>query len=410
MRVFFFLLFSVAACCFGQQNKNTLIANRDKLYKNIVSNTINKNLDETLSSYTQNNWQAAFYAITLLHYKNVFIDGKISFAVKKISFYENSFAQALLDVLYASYKGKYLPEIRFFLQKQNDPKLFAMAANYLLLSKNRADTVLIKKNLLKLIFADADNAILKQLAYSLVHKNKVLTITSLLPFFKKDYLPGNTLLFSFQNKNRDLPGFVVVRDTAGNFIKNNDSSIFFVPQLARSVSGMPAYISNGNTAQGIFRMDGFDTSKSLFIGPTTNIQLTMPFEGTAAHFFKDSLISTWDSVTYRKLLPASLKDYYPIYGTFFAGKAGRTEIIAHGTTVDPDWYKGTTYYPLTPTAGCLCTKEIWSGSTGMLIESDQQKLIDAVKKAGGPFGYLIVTEVEKNSKPIKPADIETIMR
>jgi hypothetical protein len=223
----------------------------------------------------------------------------------------------------------------------------------------------------------------------------------------KTFLPGNVVLFSFQRKNRNYPGMVVVRDSEGNFVTGDSNKVFAVPQLARSVSNLPFYLTNGNTPQGIFRMFGFDISKSMAIGPTTNIQLTMPHETSPQFFLKDSAITdtVWTEALYQKILPESWKKYLPALESYYASKAGRTEIIAHGTTVDPEYYKGQLYYPYTPTQGCLCTKEIWSAADGRRIISDQQKLVDAVKKAGGPDGYVVVIEIDNQQKPVSLNDI-----
>jgi hypothetical protein len=95
----------------------------------------------------------------------------------------------------------------------------------------------------------------------------------------------------------------------------------------------------------------------------------------------------------------------PFCETFFAGMAGRTEIIAHGSTVDPSYYKGTLYYPLTPTLGCLCTKEMWDGETGKRKQSDQQKLVDALQQAGGADGYYIVVELNDEQRAVELNDL-----
>jgi hypothetical protein len=218
----------------------------------------------------------------------------------------------------------------------------------------------------------------------------------------KTFLPNNVVLFSFQRKNRDYPGMVVIRDTNGNFVLNDSSKIIAIPQLARSVSNLPFYLTNGNTPQGIFRMCGFDVSKSMAIGPTTNIQLMMPLETSPQFFLKDSSITdtVWTEFLYQKILPESWKKYLPALESYYASKAGRTEIIAHGTTVDPEYYKEQPYYPHTPTQGCLCTKEIWSDINGKRIISDQQKLVDAVKKAGGADGYIVVIEIDDQQRPV----------
>ena len=159
-------------------------------------------------------------------------------------------------------------------------------------------------------------------------------------------------------------------------------------------------------------MYGFDTSKTTFIGPTTNIQLTMPFETSLQHFFNDSTItdSVWTEGWYKKLLPANLKNCWPLYESFYAGKAGRTEIIAHGTTVDPEYYAGEMYYPQTPTMGCLCTKEIWSNVDGKRLESDQQKLATALQKAGGANGYCVVIEIDDEQKPVTLHEILSLLK
>jgi hypothetical protein len=226
-------------------------------------------------------------------------------------------------------------------------------------------------------------------------------------FLQKDYLPGQVLLVSFQRKNRDFPGIVLVRDSSGRFMKDSTGIIFHVPQLARSISNLPGFVRNGNTPEGIFRMDGFDVSMSSFIGPTTNIQLTMPFEFSARHFFQlDTLPdSTWNPEAYKNLLPLPCRDYFPLYESFYAGKAGRSEIIAHGSTVNPAWYASTLFYPITPGLGCLSTKETWNEQTGERIESDQQLLVDILKAAGGAKGYAIVINLDDAQRRVTIEDI-----
>ena len=210
------------------------------------------------------------------------------------------------------------------------------------------------------------------------------------------------VVYSFQRKNRNYPGLVMVRSKDGKFIKNAAGKYFFVPQLARSCTNMPGYLTNGNTPQGIFKITGFDVSKGSFIGPTTNIQMVLPYEHSTD--VSDSITQLLGD-NYRFLLPVSWKNYYPFYEAYYAGKAGRTEIIAHGTTVNPEYYAKQPYYPLTPTQGCLCTKEIWNTVDGKRTESDQQKLVDAVKKAGGTNGYCIVIEIDDQQKPVSIKNI-----
>ena len=403
------LLLLLSAPLFAQQNKNTLKTSRDRLYAGIIK-SINTNLAQPLSEDTEDDWASAFASVELINHKSPAADAKIAAAVKALPDRSEYFQQSSLELLYVKYKGRFQPELKSFLKKTNDPKLFAMAANCILQNKLAADKLFVQSQINRMATANAGHPILQQLSYQLGIQDKPFKYPSIASLFSRDYLPGNVLLISIQRKNRNYPGIVLVRDAAGNFILNEKDSIFSVPQLARSVSNMPSYISGGNTPEGIFRMDGFDTSKSMFIGPTTNVQLMMPYEGTPAHFYKDSAILNWDSAAYSRLLPQGLQQYFPLYGTFFAGKAGRTEIIAHGTTVDPEWYKGNPFYPLTPTAGCLCTKEIWNGSTGLLAESDQMKLAAAITKAGGPEGYAVVINIDDKNSAVLLSELKKYIR
>jgi hypothetical protein len=203
---------------------------------------------------------------------------------------------------------------------------------------------------------------------------------------------------------------VIVRDSTGNFIRDAKGDIVAIPQLARSVSNMPGYLSNGNTPEGLYKMAGTAVSKSMFIGPSPNIQMRLPFEDSTVSFFNDTNNISNPIELYKKHLPLSWQNYFPILGSFYAGLAGRTEIISHGTAVDPAWYKGNIFYPWTPTQGCLCTKELWDQKTGKLIFSDQGKLIDMITRAGGATGYVLVIDIDDKKEAVKLEDILKYLR
>ena len=58
-------------------------------------------------------------------------------------------------------------------------------------------------------------------------------------------------------------------------------------------------------------------------------------------------------------------------------------------------------YPLTPTRGCLSSKEIWDSKTGKLVESDQLKLVNAIKRVDRWKGFLVVIELDNKEIPVK---------
>lgn len=381
--------------------KETKTENRQKLYKSLV-NGINRNLSFPLTIETEENWMDAFYSIELLRYKSPWVESKINDAFKGIEARSGAFQYALMECVFDAYPNSFEQQVSFLLDTTTDAKCFAACAEYLL-KKGEDYSVLAK--LTQRIYQNQNNQVISALWYHTAFTK--VPLPPLKDLLTHTFYANNKIVFSFQRKNRNYPGIAIVKDSAGNFVKDDYGNIFSVPQLARSITNLPGYLSNGNTPQGIFRMKGIDVSKSIFIGPTPNIQLTLPGETTVQHFFNDSTIndSTWTQEWYRDMLPKAWKSYTPIYETFWAGMAGRTEIIAHGTTVDPNYYKGTSYFPLTPTLGCLCTKEIWDEETGKRKQSDQQKLVTALQKAGGADGYYIVIELNDEQRAVDINDI-----
>lgn len=391
------------------QTDNTPVAsfttqqNRVKEYRNLVNNSINKNLSFPLSDSTEDNWQDAFYALELLQYHSPWVDSRVRLAFDSIEKRSIPFQRAFLEMVYANYPHNYVTQIADFLKQTTNSRLFAMCSEYLLMNNGKeVFKDLILKRIDELLLLKKDTV---SNPYFTVLQNKLsLTVVplALSEITDTSFLKNEVVLFSFQRKNRNYPGLAMLRKKDGEFIQDENAEYFSVPQLARSITNMPGYITNGNTPQGIFKMIGFGVSSGSFIGPTQNIQMVLPFE--KSEDVPDSVTQNFGK-TYASLIPDSWKAAYPFYEAWYAGLAGRTEIIAHGTTVNPAYYKNQPYYPLTPTQGCLCTKEIWSESNGKRIESDQQKLVNAVKAAGGAIGYCVVVEIDDQQKPVSINDI-----
>ena len=393
--------------------KDAIAANRSKTYSNIVKNIITKNLSLPLTDSTEENWQDAFYAMEVLQYKQPWLLEKVKLAFDSVERRSTGFQRSLLELAYSNYPAQFKEAVYPLTGKTTSAKIFAMAAAYII----KADSGqlgplyligLSRFPVLRMLDSSKNNlAILNTLEDVATLQPEKISAKKLKAFFAASFLQGNTILYSIQRKNRNYPGIAIVRDGAGNFITDSSGKIFSVPQLARSITNLPYYLTNGNTPQGIFRMNGFAISKSAAIGPTENIQLMMPFETSPQYFLKDSSITdtAWTAALYERLLPEALKKYHPLSGSYYASACGRTEIIAHGTTVDPNYYKGQTYYPHTPTQGCLCTKEIWSPVDGIRTESNQQQLVNILKKAGGANGYCVVIEIDDQQKPVSVDEI-----
>ena len=95
----------------------------------------------------------------------------------------------------------------------------------------------------------------------------------------------------------------------------------------------------------------------------------------------------------------------PVREAYFAGMAGRWDIIAHGTVIDPEYYAGEPCYPNTPSLGCLTAAERWSPESGERVASDQQALVDAMKGAGFDRGYVVVVEIDSVQSAVTLHDV-----
>ncbi len=376
---------------------------REKFKSNLYENTIQKNLSKPLNDSTEKYWNDALNAMELVDDSNHAYISKFRFALINFDQRSPAFQRSLLEAVYVLYPQEFLKEVLNIVHNTTNPKIFAIGINYLL-NKNANDNEYYRA-LMENKFPDYnDNPILFSLSNYLEKPMPKLVEERppLVDLLSADFGEGNTVIFSLQRVDRDFTGIVLVRKPDGKFVRNNDGTIFNVPQLARARTNLPDYITNGNTPQGIFSIQGVDVSKDESIGRTTNIQLIMPFETTKILFnhSTNSADTSWNLQSYKNLLPTSWQNYFPIYGTYYAGKAGRTEIIAHGTTIDPSFFKGKSFYPISPTLGCLCTKEIWSEDNGDRLLSDQQALADAFNSTGNLKGYLVVVDLDNKKMPV----------
>ncbi len=391
--------------------------NRSNFYRKQVNENIQKALSQNLKDTgTERAWSNAFWAMSLLNYKSAWITNRLLLASKDLEKRTVPFQRSFFEMAYGSYPTEFINTAFSILNQTSDANLFVLCAEYLLQTNNNSNTK-------KLIFA-AYEANQTKPGFVLTCKlliEKLEEADQIIPpirdLLKQKFYNNPMVVYSLQRKNRDYPGLLLIRTPDGKFLRNTNGSLFHITQLARSLYNLPSYISNGNTPQGIYRMKGFDTSKNVFIGPSENLQLLMPFEAKPNDYNpklnKDS-VTRWHIAYYKNLLPPSWQQYRRIFDVYYASLIGRTEIIAHGSTINPDYYKSKPYYPLTPSMGCLVANEVWDKKTGRRVESDQQKLTDAIKKVSGASGYFIVVELDDKTEPVSLREVtelvETIER
>lgn len=382
-----------------------LESERTKFFDKSINQTISESLLLPLNDSTEEKYISAFWAMELIQYKNEFTDSVINSCFDNLNERSAEFQRSFLELVYTLYQNKFSFKVEAFAKETNNPKLFAMCADYLKRSGYDANKMLegfLERNPLLI-----DHPIMIMLKNSL--SNESIPLPPIQDLFAHSF-DDKLVIFSIQRSNKDYPGLVIIRKPDGKFLKDESGEIFSVPQLARAITDLPGYITNGNTPEGILSIQGIDFSKNVFIGPSPNLQLVLPYEVHPKLYFHNEVTDTvWNKDFYSNLLPDSWKNYLPIYEAYYAGEAGRNEIIAHGTTIDPRFYFGSSYFPFTPSLGCLTTKELWSYETGKIVESDQIKFINAFINAGAQEGFFIVVNIDDKKSPVTLNEIKKLI-
>jgi hypothetical protein len=413
-------LLMAGASCFSQPGRESIYSEyvlypqRKALYDDLHGRFLLSAFSLSLDSNSEYRYESACGAIAQFLISGPIVESGFSKLFKQYDSLQFETKRAFLEAVYAVYPKQYREAINLIFQKEADPKLFSMCAAYLA----RADSANKNLNGLKMTmvekFPGYDSvAILSELWKYLHHhlENKNLRPPDIAELFRHQKNSGQKTIYSLQRWNRNYPGLAIVQFADGHFARASSGKLKIFQQLARSGSDLPYFITNGSTPQGIFSITGMDISHNLMIGPTPNIQLIMPFEDRWEKFFQGLWIAGADSMQlYLQLLPASWRNYQPMREAWFAGKIGRTEIIAHGTAIDPNYFKNKSFYPLTPTMGCLCAKELWNNSTGHLLLSDQFDLASTYQSTPGRSGWLYVINLDDQQRPVSPEELEKWVR
>lgn len=386
----------------------TTLEAKENRYKYLVDTTIKQYLQDSLNEDNEGEWNEAFWAMELVQYKDDFTREKLGIAWNKAADMSDYFQKNLIETTFSLYQKEYKQQALRLMKQTKSTGIFIRCAEYVL----RADSLkgkAIVASMIKQKFPN-DKSIGMQLLKSRIAEKKAQPLPPLKDIFSKNFLPGKTVIYSLQRSSRNYAGLVLIRKPGGTFLKDSAGNYFQTSQLAKAITSYPYYITNGNTPQGIFRFSGFDVSRLLYIGPTKNLQLQLPFEDAPAIFFNEDSFTntTWSTALYASLLPDSWKNYEGIYETYYAGKIGRTAIIMHGTTIDPQFYKKQTYYPQTPSLGCLCSYEEWNDS-GYRIKSNQQQIVDALYSMGSNDGYVVVIDLDNKKKDVNINEVKPLL-
>lgn len=387
-----------------------LYGNRQQFDSQLRNRDIDAAFSKKLDSNTEEQYREACQAVSQFLIRSSKVQQGFDILFKQYHQLETATKRAFLEAVYAVYPASYQDQVNQLLQQETVPKLYAMQSVYL----NRAMTsrTLLLRDHLKTHFNRFDTLpILLELdRYLTSHDQDVRsTLPSLQELFSYRKSQGIKTIYSFQRWDRDYPGLAVIQKADGSFERDATGRLLVFRQLARSASDLPYFITDGSTPQGIFSIQGTAVSRNNLIGPTPNIQLVMPFEADSVYYHNPTDPTIDPLTNYLSLLPASWRRYTPLTEAFYAGRIGRSEIIAHGTTIDPDYYKGMPFYPLTPTMGCLCAQENWNIFNGGILQSDQLNFVNAFLASPGDKGYLFVINLDNKKEAVLAEEVERIV-
>ena len=137
-----FLLPLLFIACFNAMSQNdsavyskfTTQQNRAAFYKNLVNNSISRNLSLPLNNETEIKWQSAFSAMELINYQQLWSNTKISIALDSIEYRSVDFQRTLIELLYAGKYKTYTKQINTLINNTKNAKVFCAAAEYLLMA------------------------------------------------------------------------------------------------------------------------------------------------------------------------------------------------------------------------------------------------------------------------------------
>jgi hypothetical protein len=385
--VFFF--FGCVSIGFSQSNPFLFASKqaRENLLIKLNDSIINPSAKDFLANRTMN-WESYAWATSY-----IIDDSKQNFSVlekalKRYNQLSKSDLQKVFESVFACFPNQFVSEMQLIAEDESENhKIFATAINYL--AQNKVEV----KDLLESKFKNSNHPIIQALRNQFQPDYYPISIADLekIISFNKD--KKSKFLYSVQHQDRNKVGKVFIQSESGLLAKEN-GKVVIIDQLARSATNLPMYITNGNTPVGLFKIDSLHKSENVFIGPTLAFVTFLPFECDASLFY-NATTPEFTLEKYLSFFPKELQKNTLLQQTFWAGKAGRSEIHFHGTTIDQSLYIGKEFYPQTPSMGCLCVNETWD-KEGNLIESGQQKLVNTWLKTPNEKGYAYVLELQES--------------
>jgi len=321
---------------------------------------------------------------------------------------EPEFQRAMLTAAHTLYAREAAPWLWPLLPQLLTSKPFVIAA-YTLLQADDAAADRLRTLVPQQFPAWADDARLTALMHRLDPSTAVPPpLPELLAAPLREGFP---VIVSLQRPGRQQMGLALVRRADGLYVRDAVGQLFTSPQLALARTGLPGTVTNGNTPQGLFTIVGAGQATNPNIGPTPYLHSKLPVEASVAEFEHadgagNAELPGWSRAVYASYLPPSWRGWPPFEEAWLAGRAGRDELLVHGTTLNPAYYAGSPYFPGTPQQGCLISSEDWDPASGVLLASRHLTLAQAYAAASPRAdlaGYLIVVDLPGDG-PVTPQE------
>jgi len=357
------------------------------------------------------NLEVGLWGIAQFRVRTPQSDSGIARLLKNYEGLKESTQRALLEAAYALYPDDFIQEMKSIASRANHPRNFAMAALHVYRFQPNDDTRRWIRQRIREVSGNEKQQIMLQVLSQYISGENPQPLPSFDSLFARQQAHGFKMVYSFQRANRDYPGLAIVQLAGGNFARDSMGQIKVFVQLARSGSNLPYFLTNGSTPQGLYTITGTAISSNVFIGPTPNLQTAMMHEVNTpvfTHYFPIVFNATPERI-YRSYFPENWQNWPGLMEAHDAGRIGRSEIIAHGSTIDPEWFAGETYYPLSPTLGCLAGLELWNKKTGRIDRSDQLELVNTFIETKGTQGFMMVINLDDKKAPVTREEVEALV-
>lgn len=227
--------------------------------------------------------------------------------------------------------------------------------------------------------------------------------------------PQQAQIYVFCRPNRDVLCLGLIKDQDGDWLQEEDGSLWQVPLLARSLHGLRWNYIRGATPQGIYRIEGTmprsTTTYFRAFGQFPLVKMFMPFERGVKTFVPPQNGTLNGAVSvYQSLLPLSWRGYFPMEEAYWAGRRGRGLIRIHGSGEPPEFFgnneRAPESYAWNPAIGCISAIETYDDS-GRLQRADMPKILQSLSDAAGGQveGYVVMVDVPGSNVPMTSEDL-----